>query len=88
MPYAQNRKLENQILQILTIPINQDLKTTKYEPGEKQKGSDIEKIEKMKYSQIFEFLVLPFTQNQKVGNLGKFCFIWLFITLLNVAALK
>ena len=44
--------------------------------------------EKIKISEISEFSILPYTQNRKLGNLGKFCFIWLFKTLLNAVALK
>ena len=30
--------------------------------------------EKIKFSEIFEFSILLYTQNQKLGNLGKFSF--------------
>ena len=40
-------------------------------------------LSKRTLSEISEFSILPYTQ-----NLGKICFIWLFMTLLNVVALK
>ena len=32
-------------------------------------------IKKTKISRVSEFSILPYTQNRKLGNLGKFCFI-------------
>ena len=34
---------------------------------------------KSKTSEVSEFLILPYNQNQKLGNLGKFCFIYFII---------
>ena len=33
---------------------------------------------KTKISEVSEFLILSYNQNQKLGNLVKFCFIYLF----------
>ena len=35
--------------------------------------------EKTKTSEVSVFLILPYNQNRKLGNLGKFGFIYLFI---------
>ena len=39
---------------------------------------------KTKTSKVSKFLILFYNQNQKLSNLEKFCFIYLFITLFNV----
>ena len=31
-------------------------------------------VSEEKKSDIFEFSILPYTKNRKLGNLGKFCF--------------
>ena len=31
-------------------------------------------VEKVKISEVSEFSILPYTQNRKLGNLGKCCF--------------
>ena len=38
------------------------------------KGQDMLLEEKRKISEVSEFLILPYTQNRKLGNLGKFSF--------------
>ena len=40
----------------------------------KLKGSDMIKKKIIKISEISEFSILPYTQDQKFGNLGKFSF--------------
>ena len=54
------------------------------------------KCKKMRYglrkrtktSEVSEFLILSYNQSRKLENLREFCFIYLFITLFNVAGLK
>ena len=43
---------------------------------------------KTKTSEVSEFLILSYNQNRKLRNLGKFCFIHLFITLFNDDGIK
>ena len=38
------------------------------------KGKDMILEEEVKTSEISEFSILPYTQNRKLGNLGKFSF--------------
>ena len=38
------------------------------------KGQDMLLEEKRKISEVSEFSILPYTQNRKLGNLGKFSF--------------
>ena len=88
-PRCKTRKSRKFYLpRILTLVVTQDLKTPK-----KWAETKTEKFRnwfrtKTKISEISEFSISPNTQNRKLGNLGKFCFVWLFITLLNVVALE
>ena len=36
-------------------------------------------VQKVK-TKTSEFLILPYNQNRKLGNLGKFCFMYLIIS--------
>ena len=78
LPYTQNRKLGNleirPFLQILTVVINQDLKTTKIWTEQKAEMFRYNLKEKIKISEVSEFSILLYTQNRKLGNLGKFYF--------------
>ena len=40
---------------------------------------DLHRNKPPKTSEVSEFLILPYNQNQKLGNLGKFCFMYLII---------
>ena len=67
-------------LQILTVVINQDLKTTKIWTERKIERLRYDLKEKMKISEVSEFSILLYTHNRKLRNLGKFYFssIWNF----------
>ena len=41
---------------------------------QKLKDQDMFWLEKVKISEVFEFSILPYTQNWKLGNLGKCSF--------------
>ena len=72
---------------ILTLVVTQDLKTPKKwtETKIKRFRYDLEQNKNFRGFWVFNFARHP---NLKTPNLGKFCFIWLFITLLNVVTLK
>ena len=53
---------------------NLDAKTTKNLPRQKRKGQDMLLEEKNKISEISEFFILSYSQNRKLGNLGKCSF--------------
>ena len=53
---------------------NLDAKTTKPLIRQKLKDQDIFWFEKVKIFEVSEFSILPYTQNRKLGNLGKCCF--------------
>ena len=61
-------------LQILTVVINQDLKTTKVWTEQKTERFRYDSKEKINISEVSEFSILLYTQNRKLGNLGKFDF--------------
>ena len=50
---------------------NLDTKATKNLLRQKLKGQDMLLLEKVKNSKVSEFLILSYTQNWKLGNLGK-----------------
>ena len=50
---------------------NFDAKTTKHLPKQKLKGQDVLLFKKVKISEVFKFSILSYTQNRKLGNLGK-----------------
>ena len=53
---------------------NLDAKTTKKLLRQKRKRQDKLLLEKVKTSEISEFSILSYTQNEKLGNLGKYSF--------------
>ena len=90
--YTHNRKLGN--LRNMSLPSNSGssynsrFKNTRKWNETKSKRFRYDLEYKTKISEISEFSILIYTQNWKLGNLGKFCFIELFITSFNVVALK
>ena len=78
MSYTQNRKLGN--LGKCSFTLNFDsscnlrFRNDKNELRRKLKGQDMLLEEKRKISEISEFSILPYTQNRKLGNLGKCSF--------------
>ena len=78
LPYIQNRKLGNLGKFSFTSNFerccNLDAKTTKISLRQKLKGQDMLLEEKKKISEVSEFSILPYTQNRKLGNLGKCSF--------------
>ena len=76
--YTQNQKLGTlgKVVQASSFwrSCNLDAKTTKNLLRQKLKGEDMLLLEKVKSSEVSEFSILPYTQNGKVGNLGKCCF--------------
>ena len=52
---------------------NLDAKTTKNLPRQKLKGQNAF-IKKVKISEVSEFSILSYTQNRKLGNLGRCSF--------------
>ena len=77
LPYTQNRKLGN--LRKFSFSSNFDSSCNLSCKNNKKvrqnlKGQDMLLEEKRKISEVSEFLILPYTQNRKLGNLGKFSF--------------
>ena len=76
--YTQNQKLGTlgKVVRASSFwrSCNLDAKTTKNLLRQKLKGEDMLLLEKVKSSEVSEFSILPYTQNGKVGNLGKCCF--------------
>ena len=78
LSYTQNRKLGN--LGKCSFTLNFDsscnlrFRNDKNELRRKLKGQDMLLEEKRKISEISEFSILPYTQNRKLGNLGKCSF--------------
>ena len=71
-------------LQILTVvAINQDLKTTKIWTGWKTERFRYNLKEKIKISEISKFSILLYTQNRKLGNLGRLYFTSTFSSIWN-----
>ena len=78
LSYTQNRKLGNLVKCSFTSNFdnscNLRLLNGKNELRQKLKGQDMLLEEKKKISEIFEFSILCYTQNRKLGNLGKCSF--------------
>ena len=77
LPYTQNRNLDSWIFFFTSNfgrSLNLDAKTTKNLPRQKFKSQDMLSFQKVKISEFSEFLILSYTQNQKLGNLGKCSF--------------
>ena len=78
LPYAQNRKLGNlgkcSFTSNFDSSCNLRFRNDKNELRQKLKGQDMLLEEKKKISEISEFSILSYTQNRKLGNLGKCCF--------------
>ena len=78
LPYTQNRKLGNlgkfSFTSNFERKYNLNAKTTKNELRQKLKGQDMLLVEKVKISVVSEFSILSYTQNRKLGSLGKWCF--------------
>ena len=78
LPYRQNRKLGN--LGKCSFTSNFDsccnlrFRNNKNELRQKLKSQDMLLEEKKKVSEISEFSILPYTQNRKLGDLGKCSF--------------
>ena len=66
---------------------NLDAKTTKNLPRQKLKGQDMLLLKKVKISEVSEFSILSYTQNQKLGNLEKCNFTSNFDSICNFFAL-
>ena len=77
-PYTQNRKLGNLGKCSFTLHFdsscNLRLRNDKNELRQKLKGQDMLLEEEKKIFEISEFSILPYTQNRKLGNLGKCSF--------------
>ena len=75
LSYTQNRKLENLgkcfVTSNFDSSCNLRFRNNKNELRQKRKGQDMLLEEKKKTSEFFEFLILSYTQNRKLGNLGK-----------------
>ena len=80
MSYTQNRKLRNLGKCYFTsnfdstCSCNLRFKNDKNELRQKLKGQGMLLEEKKKISEISEFWILSYTQNRKLGNLGKCSF--------------
>ena len=78
LPYTQNRKLGNlgkcSFTSNFDSSCNLRFRNDKNELRQKLKGQDMLLEEKKKISEISEFSILSYTQNQKFGNLGKYSF--------------
>ena len=77
LTYTQNRKLGN--LGKFSFSSNFDSSCNLRCKNNKKarpnlKGQDMLLEEKRKISEVFKFSILPYTQNRKLGNLGKFSF--------------
>ena len=72
LPYTQNRNLF--FTSNFQRSCNLDVKTTKNLPRQKLKGQDMLLLKKVKISEVSEFSILSYTQNRKLGNLGKCSF--------------
>ena len=53
---------------------NLDVKTTTNLPRQKLKGQDMLSLKKVKIAEVSELLILSYTQNRKLANLGNCCF--------------
>ena len=53
---------------------NLDAKATTNLPRQKRKGQDMLSLKKVKIAEVSELLILSYTQNRKLGNLGNCCF--------------
>ena len=78
LPYTQSRKFGNLGKCSFTSDFdnccNLKFRNNKNELRQKLKGQDMLLEEKKKTSEVSEFSILPYIQNQKLGNLGKFSF--------------
>ena len=72
LPYTQNLNLF--FTSNFQRSCNLDVKTTKNLPRQKLKGQDMLLLKKVKISEVSEFSILSYTQNRKLGNLGKCSF--------------
>ena len=70
-------------LQILTVVINQDLKTANIWPEQKTERFRYDLQENIKICEVSEFSILLYTQNRKLGNFGKFDFASTFSSIWN-----
>ena len=84
IPKIQNSEISEicLFLQILAVVINQDLKTTKIRTEWKTERFQYD-LKKKKISEVSEFSILLYTQNQKLGNLGEFYFTSTFSSIWN-----
>ena len=90
MQFCPIPKIENSeiseiclFLQILTVVINQDLKSTKIWTERKTERFRYDLKEKIKMSEVSEFSILLYTQNRKLGNLGECYFTSTFSSIWN-----
>ena len=85
IPSLENSEISEicPFLQILTVVINQDLKTTKTWTERKTERSRYDLKEKRKIPEVFENSSLLYTQNWTLGNLGKFYFTSTFSSIRN-----
>ena len=78
LSYIQNRKLGNlgkcSFTSNFDSSCNLRFRNDKNELRQKLKGQDMLLEEKKKISEISEFSILSYTQNRKLGNLGKCSF--------------
>ena len=67
------------LLEILTVVMTQDFKTTKIWTEQKTERFQYGLKGKVKISKISEFSILPYPQDQKLGNLRNFVYLWILI---------
>ena len=78
LSYTQNRKLGNlgkcSFTSNFDSSSNLRFRNDKNELTQKLEGQDMLLLKKVKISEVSEFSILSYTQNQKLGNLGKCSF--------------
>ena len=78
LPYTQNRKLGNlgkcSFTSNFDSSCNLRFRNDKNELRQKLKGQDMLLLKKVKIFEVSEFSILSYTQNRKLGNLGKCSF--------------
>ena len=87
LSYTQNRKLGNlgkcSFTSNFDSSCNLRFRNDKNELRQKLKGQDMLLEEEKKIFEISEFSILPYTQNRKLGNLGKCSFTSSFDSICN-----
>ena len=84
LSYTQNRKLGKcSVTSNFDSSCNSRFRNDKNELRQKLKGQDMLLEEEKKIFEISEFSILPYTQNRKLGNLGKCSFTSSFDSICN-----